>query len=402
MKEFPPWKWLRLIGKTQQRAGRAGPVSIKQFWRTLERERARANRSGCLLSLVVFRFNQANNGEAKLLQLAEVLLHRVRSTDEIGWFDRHSLGVALPYTSPTGAHRLGRDVCTAMKRYGRVPECLVYCYPSQERPAGERLSRSSGHPGREVEQQARVEGRLDSIGGLKQGSAAIEPKRVETLNAPRTRPLEPYLARPVPLWKRMMDILVSLFILILLCPVFLVAALVIKEFSPGPVIFKQERIGHRGRPFVIFKFRTMRVGADASLHREHVSSLMDTDQPMQKLQDDPRLIPGGGALRRLCIDELPQVINVLRGDMSLVGPRPDVPYAVRRYTSWQRQRLDAVPGITGLWQTNGKNATTFKHMVRLDIAYIRAQSFWLDLKVLLRTAAFVGREAVTEFLGRKR
>lgn len=191
----------------------------------------------------------------------------------------------------------------------------------------------------------------------------------------------------LPAWKRTMDIL---FILIALPAVFLISAavaLMIKIGSPGPVLFHQKRVGQRGREFTCSKFRTMRVNAETDSHRAHTRQLIQSQAPMVKLdaKQDPRLIPFGSLLRSTGLDELPQLWNVLVGDMSLVGPRPCIPYEYELYEPWQRQRLNAVPGLTGLWQVSGKNRTTFEQMVHLDIEYSNRLSFWLDVKIILKT-----------------
>jgi lipopolysaccharide/colanic/teichoic acid biosynthesis glycosyltransferase len=191
----------------------------------------------------------------------------------------------------------------------------------------------------------------------------------------------------IPLWKRAMDISLSLIAAPTLLPILLIIAVVIKLGSRGPVLFKQERVGFLGTTFVIYKFRTMIAGADTAAHEAHTNGLIETDQPMTKLDTygDPRLVPFGTILRAAGLDELPQIVNVLRGEMSIVGPRPCVPSEYRKYLPWQRERFHALPGLTGLWQVSGKNRTTFNEMIRLDIHYARNQSLWLDLKILFKT-----------------
>jgi lipopolysaccharide/colanic/teichoic acid biosynthesis glycosyltransferase len=192
---------------------------------------------------------------------------------------------------------------------------------------------------------------------------------------------------PLPLWKRAIDLACCAVALPVLALLTLVMTIVTKLVSPGPVFFRQERIGHLGRRFKIYKFRTMRVGADNSVHQQYFKDLIGTNAPMVKLdaRGDSRLIPGGWLVRALGLDELPQLINVLRGEMSLVGPRPCIPSEFDQYIPWQRQRCDTLPGLTGLWQVSGKNRTTFEQMIRFDIQYAHNLSFWLDLKIILLT-----------------
>ena len=191
----------------------------------------------------------------------------------------------------------------------------------------------------------------------------------------------------IPRWKRVSDILCVLLAAPVIFPVMAIIAVTIKIVSSGPIFFKQQRIGYLGKPFLFWKFRTMRVGADVSTHKDHLGKLIKAELPMTKMDflGDPRLIPFGAILRATGLDELPQLINVLRGDMSLVGPRPCLPYEYEMYQPWQKQRFDTLPGLTGLWQVSGKNKTTFNEMVRLDILYARNKSIWLDLKIMGKT-----------------
>jgi len=191
----------------------------------------------------------------------------------------------------------------------------------------------------------------------------------------------------VPLWKRALDIGCIFLALPGVGLLMLGIAALIKLVSPGPVFFKQQRIGLGGRRFLLYKFRTMRVGADAGVHETHLRQLIRSDAPMTKMDanGDPRIIPCGSWLRASGLDELPQLINVVKGDMSLVGPRPCTPYEFEDYLPWHKQRFQTLPGLTGLWQVSGKNKTTFTEMVNLDIYYARNQSLWLDLKIMAAT-----------------
>ena len=187
-----------------------------------------------------------------------------------------------------------------------------------------------------------------------------------------------------PLWKRAIDISGAIVGLAVLSPVLLLTGVAIRLVSPGRALFRQQRVGYRGNPFTIWKFRTMKADVDGQIHQQYVKNLAKTDGFLDKLPTDGQLIPLGAFLRKLAIDELPQLINVLRGDMSLVGPRPDVaPY--EEYDPRHRRRFEVVPGMTGLWQVAGKNGTTFTEMIRLDLEYVTQRSLWLDVKILLTT-----------------
>jgi lipopolysaccharide/colanic/teichoic acid biosynthesis glycosyltransferase len=191
----------------------------------------------------------------------------------------------------------------------------------------------------------------------------------------------------MPGWKRVVDVTCGLAALPVLALLTLLTAIVMKLTSPGPVFFRQERVGYREKRFMCYKFRTMLVGADPRSHQTHSDYLIQSNAPMVKMDSrgDSRLVPGGWLIRASGLDELPQIINVLRGEMSLVGPRPCVPYESEKYQPWERERFNAVPGLTGLWQVSGKNRTTFEEMMRLDIRYARNVSWWLDLKIILMT-----------------
>jgi lipopolysaccharide/colanic/teichoic acid biosynthesis glycosyltransferase len=188
-------------------------------------------------------------------------------------------------------------------------------------------------------------------------------------------------------WKWKLDVLLILLALPFLIPLALLVALLIRSGSRGPVLFRQERVGYTGRRFMCFKFRTMFVDADTTLHQGHLHQLMNSNTPMVKMdsQGDPRIIPFGLLLRASGLDELPQLINVLRGEMSLVGPRPCLPYEYDQYLPWQKERFGTVPGLTGLWQVSGKNKTTFVEMIQLDIKYAKNKTLWWDLKIILMT-----------------
>jgi exopolysaccharide biosynthesis polyprenyl glycosylphosphotransferase len=193
--------------------------------------------------------------------------------------------------------------------------------------------------------------------------------------------------------KRGIDIVISLIALILLSPLFLAVSVLIKMTSEGPVLFMQERGGLYFRRFVMYKFRSMT--ADAEERKSDLRHLNEADGPIFKIKDDPRLTAVGRWIRKTSIDELPQLINVLKGDMSLVGPRPHPVEEAREYTTWQRRRLSMKPGITGLWQIGGRSNTTFAESMKLDLDYIDNWSLWLDVKILLNTipAVLLGRGA---------
>ena len=194
--------------------------------------------------------------------------------------------------------------------------------------------------------------------------------------------------------KRSVDLIGSIFGILLFSPVFIIISVLIKLTSKGPVLFRQERAGKGGKTFSFLKFRSMYVNNDATIHKDFVTDFIkgnikesaDGQKPVFKIQNDPRITPIGRFLRKTSLDEIPQFINVLMGDMSLVGPRPSIPYEVEQYDLWHRRRvLEVKPGITGLWQVEGRSSLTFDNMVRLDLQYIKRCSFFLDMKLLIKT-----------------
>jgi exopolysaccharide biosynthesis polyprenyl glycosylphosphotransferase len=200
-------------------------------------------------------------------------------------------------------------------------------------------------------------------------------------------------------FKRAFDLLAASLMLVVVSPVMLVIALAIRKTSPGPVLFAQERLGRDGRPFKFYKFRSMEHNSDDAIHRQFVAMFIGGDEDgcaetnsgeqVFKMKGDPRITPIGGLLRKTSLDELPQLFNILKGEMSLVGPRPPIAYEIENYQPWHRERLKAVPGLTGLWQVSGRSSVSFEEMVRLDIRYINNWSPWQDLVILLKTIPVV-------------
>ncbi|MEP6636087.1 MAG: sugar transferase [Acidobacteriota bacterium] len=208
------------------------------------------------------------------------------------------------------------------------------------------------------------------------------------------------LSNSARLLKRTSDVVIATLALVIAAPLWLLIALAIKLGSSGPVLYKQERVGMDGRIFLCYKFRTMQLGADSQTHREYQkqfiagseeANLGDGERPVYKFHADPRITRVGRWLRRASLDEVPQLFNVLRGEMSVVGPRPPIPYEVEAYELWHRKRLDMKPGLTGLWQVSGRNRMPFADMVRLDLFYIENWSLLLDMKIILRTALVIFR-----------
>jgi lipopolysaccharide/colanic/teichoic acid biosynthesis glycosyltransferase len=316
------------------------------FSALIRHERCRADRSGKAFSLVAFSFEESLPPPTRVKSVCARLVKAMRSIDEIGWMEDGRIGVLLPATMLEGAHQYARR---ALAGDGGL-SYKVFIYPDHWMKD---YSDTSG------------EGETDVAPGLDiADSFCID----------------------VPAWKRSLDIVGASLGILILWPLFLFVAAYIKIVSPGPAFFTQKRVGHGGKLFTFVKFRTMKQGNDQKTHQEHIIRRIRAGESLAKLDDkDPRIIPGGRLLRKVCVDELPQLFNVLRGDMSLVGPRPCLPYEAREFLMWHTHRFDVMPGMTGLWQVSGKNKLTFAQMIRLDIAYASDMSLANDLVIMART-----------------
>ena len=351
---------------------------MERFRDLIERERSRADRTGICFSLVVFRLKGRKRDTYRTLyHLATLLLSRVRTSDEVGWFDKTSLAVILIGSGEAEAAKFGQNMTASLPDGVAVPKVSVYLYPDK----------------REGKEQAQP----DKGDAKDAGSVAAIPSipTTEYTALPNDAAMPSVFFRQLPLWKDILDVVFALIALILLSPLFLLIAVYIKVADPGPAFFRQDRIGFRGKKFECWKFRTMKVNNDAAAHEEYLKSLIKGgDQAMIKLdaRKDPRIIPLGWLLRQSGLDELPQLVNVLRGDMSLVGPRPCLPYEAKEYDQWHAERFDSVPGLTGLWQVSGKNRTTFKDMMRFDIRYSRRMSFWMEIQILFKTFPAIAQQ----------
>lgn len=336
-----------------------GIHSQSDFKSILIRERTRSDRNGCEFSVLVFDtahpFFKNNAGASQVL--IEEIINRKRCTDEIGFFSPHEIGLFLPDTGAYGADFVAHDICTRLSL--PKPCYMIFTYPSED-------EKDSEHSENKEHTQ----------------SPDIPEANLEN-PAPQTPSLDWYFMHAMPFWKRVFDIVGSSFLLILFSPVMLLAAAAIKLTSPGPIIFMQKRVGRGGKPFDFYKFRSMIENADAM--KKTLLEQNEQAGPVFKIKNDPRVTPVGHILRKTSIDELPQLWNVLKGDMSLVGPRPPTVDEVPRYHSWQRRRLDLTGGLTCLWQVSGRSNVGFEDWMRMDLDYIHKKSFLLDLKLLLKT-----------------
>jgi lipopolysaccharide/colanic/teichoic acid biosynthesis glycosyltransferase len=338
-------------------------------------ERKRAERSGrCFLLMLVHveGVHQASKSETALAEIASAVSGATRETDIVGWYRMGAiLGVIF-----TEVGIENRETIQDFARSKVISSLRAKLSPKQ----ADRID-ISFHLFPE---------KWDKTGHGGLGNASLYPDLFERDEAKKFSLVV----------KRLMDILGSIAALILFSPLFAIIGLAIKLTSKGPILFKQERVGRYGSRFTFLKFRSMKCENDPRIHQEYVRRFIsgqadlagaDHDQnAVYKIQKDPRVTRLGKFLRKTSLDELPQFINVLKGEMSLVGPRPPISYELEAYQVWHRRRLlEAKPGITGLWQVNGRSRLKFDDMVRLDLQYAKTWSLWLDIKILLQTPGAV-------------
>lgn len=374
-----------------------GLYSEGEFKALIDHERRRSDRTNESFSVAVFDVGDIKTDMDKVCRIPDELVDTARSTDEVGWFDKKRIGLLLPDTNAKGAKHVAKYFSsTVHPSFGSLVP-TIYTYPSYYLESDDNssrdneisnfspvadLSRDGGTP---LQKETHDDGvTLSHKPGI--------PSNGKMSGSPPLG-LEPYLGVAIPDWKRIFDIICSSIGLMVLSPLFLLIAIMIKIVSPGPVFFIQERVGYLGRHFGLKKFRTMKAETDTAVHEDHVRELIKSGGSMRKLDDDPRIIPFGKILRKSGADELPQLINVLCGQMTLVGPRPCLPSEFEEYLRWHKRRFYTAPGITGLWQVSGKNRLTFKKMIRLDITYEQERSLIFDLKILLKTLPVVANIA---------
>ncbi|MDR3579660.1 MAG: sugar transferase [Oryzomonas sp.] len=349
----------------------------EKFKRVLSRERKRAERSGEPLLLMLFDLADIVDRDVRAHAFAvvtEPIPGVIRQTDVCGWLNASEL-LGILFTDIAR-----NDVKQAIQT---VESKVRGCIKAKFLPS--------------VYQKIRLSVLVfpDAYGGQEEGDW------FNPLFYPEIYPHDT-ATRVAEGCKRFMDLVGSFMALLLLSPLFLVIAVLVKLTSPGQVFFRQVRVGQYGRLFTILKFRSMQVNNNDSIHREYIRKFIVNDMKggpssggegvVYKMRDDPRITPIGNFLRKSSLDELPQFFNVLKGEMSMVGPRPPIPYEVENYAPWHRYRIFVrKPGITGLWQVKGRSMTTFDDMVRLDLQYSRTWSLWLDIKLLLATPGVVIR-----------
>ncbi len=357
-----------------RRPGLRTVESVEQFRAALYRESARTDRSGREFSLILIRPNPVTQSGSRSWRMVRKVLRRARDTDRIGWFADGLLGVILPDTSAEGSARLVHDLRIMLATPTQPPQFQTFVYPSQwpdDTPPKLMPTTESEIPSAKFQPRDLLPELLDQY----VGSTPISSSGAGAM--------EVLLAHPLPWWKRGTDIAGSFAGIVAASPVMLAAAAAIKMTSPGPVLFVQQRAGLAGRPFPIYKFRTMHTNAEA--RKQELRQHSEQDGPAFKMANDPRVTRIGKLLRKTSIDELPQLFNILKGDMTLVGPRPLPLREANGCARWQRRRLDVTPGLTCIWQVKGRSTVSFAEWIRMDIRYIRRRTFLQDMKLILQT-----------------
>ncbi len=434
----------RLLGKI---------LSPELTQRIVRRECARIDRHGGELSLVLFRISTGDRRkDLAACRLARTILLRARETDEVGWFGEHFIAALLPDTSAAGAKAFADGIAHRLAHRVPRPLTLIFTYPKAwmagPLPAGrfgelnsaesldvtavlQAVNLGLNRHSNGLPEEPAANGRLLSDSGRLVYEAAALPHSASNAKhsngnghppanrngnghsngaalarITETRPeagmptsilkeqpglsleaLDDLLIMPMPRWKRLCDIVGATALLVATAPLLLVVAVLVKLNSRGSVIFTQRRAGLGGKPFTIYKFRTM--VADAESQQQKLRSQNEQDGPAFKLTDDPRVTSFGRWLRKSSIDELPQLWNVIRGDMSLVGPRPLPIDESDACEPWQRRRLHVTPGLTCIWQVEGRSRVTFAEWVRMDVRYIRRRTLFHDFVILVRTVPAV-------------
>ncbi len=395
----------RIYRAPSRRVGsKANVLSARDFQGCLERERSLADRGSRRFSVLALVRSVGAHDKRRtrdaLAEFVECACKRLRSTDLVGRFDARRIEILLTDTEPAGAHVVAAWIAQLATKLELEFECTIYVYPSAQTNGGATESDAAALAADErTEPNANGNGHARGVScdefGARRAASPMLGEHGTLRRAERwpTKDLWPLLEIPTPLWKRALDVPVSAVALIAMLPLILVVAIAVRLDSPGPVIFRQLRAGRGGTPFVFYKFRSMTANAEAQ--RLELASRNEQNGPVFKILEDPRITRVGRWLRRWSIDELPQLWNVLKGDISLVGPRSPTLDEVTQYERWQRRRLSVTGGITCTWQVSGRNQIPFREWMRLDMRYVARRTLWLDLRLLALTvpAVALGRGA---------
>jgi lipopolysaccharide/colanic/teichoic acid biosynthesis glycosyltransferase len=385
--------WRFNLSENEKRLNR-NVLDEKTFAELLRCERERAERYGVHLSLISIKLSSGKEKiDKKTLQKVQNNIESsVRLNDRIGFIDPNVIIILLPATQRAGAfkvtQKLKNILNTHLYNYISSYNITMCCYPDDQGC-----------------------GILSCAASSNRSESAFNPTIIKMDYSLKQEQSEAVAFDPALMFsveeimfklcwkrffKRVIDIIGALCGIIMFSPLFILIAIIIKITTKGPVFFRQTRLGYHGVPFTFLKFRSMYCGCSDEAHRQYIYKLINgeherinmgtTNEPYYKMNSDARITPFGKFLRKTSLDELPQFLNVMLGQMSLVGPRPPIPYEVERYENWHKKRVfDVKPGITGMWQTSGRSTTTFDEMVRLDLQYARNWNLWLDVKIIFKT-----------------
>ncbi len=412
-------RFFRLVRSSFARPSRLGGVlTTSEFESRFRAERDRSDRFDQSFSMIVL--TPGNRRRSDSMMAGSVLLGRLRIYDTVGRLDSRRVAALLPETKPDAAYAVANGVVTRLGESGLAYDAEVYSYPLdwadpesldslEEKAAQDQVGEGS------IKTATGGESLFKAVSG----SAPKPLESTDQTHLPhpenaglgyvdqrsrghRSLPMDKHLIDPLPLGKRVVDVIVSAVLLVALSPILLLTALLVKVTSRGNVFYVCQRVGLGGKLFTFYKFRSMYQDAEQRLEEDKVlrpeayaQRNAHAGSPIFKDAHDPRVTPVGRFLRRSSLDEFPQLVHVLMGDMTLVGPRPPLPKEVARYKPWQMQRLEVTGGLTCFWQVRGRSDIGFVEMMRMDIEYIRNRSAWLDFKLLLQTfgAVFSGRGA---------
>lgn len=367
----------RTLLKVARRRRQADGFLLKadRFELAATAERMRVDRNGSVVSLLVVEPSATRNSPADIQDFERRMAARLRLTDTAGWLRDGRIAMLLPDTPESGAWKVAADLCEAYSVGADRPACEVIVYPEggSKKPAA---SDSSDDSGIDV---------LVTNGSGPSPHATAHPTTPASVNAATN--YDKLLVRPLPLWKRGLDIFGASVGLTMAGPLIAAGALAVRLTSSGPAFFVQEREGLGGHRFRMYKLRTMR--CDAEQQKSGLRDSSEQDGPAFKMANDPRVTTIGRLLRKTSLDELPQLWNVLKGDMSLVGPRPLPVDESMACQPWQRRRLSVTPGLTCTWQIHGRNVVPFDEWIRMDLDYAERRSPWLDLKLVAQTGPSV-------------
>ncbi len=455
---FPSPKWLQKRKRWSRLPSEKDVLSIPgvlaptELESAFQRERARVDRNDNCFSIVVFRVDERRPDDLK--RLTYLLTERIRAYDAVGLVDGERIATLLPETDGEGSWIFADSAMGQFASLDLRVKCDVYTYPHPgagqeespetqsganpefesrfqrdsaaagsktlsdftDHPAGSPAGGSGGSPMRRTGTDGPAASAAPATESPSKADSVELPSahaRLRAVDAPKDLPLAkamdahsvpvegmrpirdlaPLFEERLPIYRRAVDILVSGAAILLVSPILLATAIAVKTTSPGSMIFSQWRAGRGGRPFRFYKFRSMYM--DAEERKNDLRLVNEKDGPIFKIKNDPRITPVGRIIRRLSIDELPQLFNVLKGDMTLVGPRPPVMDEVAAYESWQRQRLDITGGLTCIWQVSGRSEVSFDDWMRMDIRYKHNRTLGMDIKLVWRTfgAVFSGRGA---------